>query len=98
MLGIKKSLPPILEILKNAGINNYTTTEFIQGHTTRWGLAWSFCDFSLEKVPGKKSKYLLPKSKKEEKPVMFVIPFGSSLKFDETVNHLKIMFKNLKVI
>lgn len=43
MLGHKTSLLDIIEFLKDSGVENYTTTQFCQGNTTRWGLFWSFC-------------------------------------------------------
>ncbi|XP_053963062.1 U6 small nuclear RNA (adenine-(43)-N(6))-methyltransferase [Anastrepha ludens] len=48
MLGHKSSVGSILGVLDKKQIKNYTTTEFCQGNTTRWGIAWSFStDFSL---------------------------------------------------
>ncbi|XP_001360645.3 U6 small nuclear RNA (adenine-(43)-N(6))-methyltransferase [Drosophila pseudoobscura] len=41
MLGVKASVPKILDYLKERQITNVTTTEFHQGHTTRWAVAWS---------------------------------------------------------
>lgn len=42
MLGVKANVPRILEYLKEKGLKNVSTTEFLQGHTTRWAVAWSF--------------------------------------------------------
>lgn len=42
MIGIKKHVKDLLAKLKAEGITNVTTTEFSQGKTMRWGLAWSF--------------------------------------------------------
>ncbi|XP_067633554.1 U6 small nuclear RNA (adenine-(43)-N(6))-methyltransferase isoform X2 [Eurosta solidaginis] len=42
MLGHKSSVGRILATLNTKQITNYTTTEFCQGNTTRWGIAWSF--------------------------------------------------------
>ncbi|XP_030388117.1 U6 small nuclear RNA (adenine-(43)-N(6))-methyltransferase [Scaptodrosophila lebanonensis] len=42
MLGIKANLPKILDYLKAQNISNTRTTEFYQGHTNRWSVAWSF--------------------------------------------------------
>mmetsp|Transcript_39630 Transcript_39630/g.64246 ORF Transcript_39630/g.64246 Transcript_39630/m.64246 type:complete len:361 (+) Transcript_39630:268-1350(+) len=44
MLGRKVSLKPLKEKLHSYGITNIRLTEFIQGRTTRWGIAWSFTD------------------------------------------------------
>ncbi|KNC33385.1 hypothetical protein FF38_09904 [Lucilia cuprina] len=42
MLGLKSSLVDVLNILKQKDILNVCSTEFHQGNTTRWGVAWSF--------------------------------------------------------
>lgn len=42
MLGHKTSVQPVLQALKTHGITNHCTSEFCQGWTKRWGIAWSF--------------------------------------------------------
>lgn len=42
MLGKKESLKLLIKILKENKIENIGKTEFCQGNTMRWGLAWSF--------------------------------------------------------
>lgn len=52
MLGHKSSMIAIQSKLKSHGITNVCTTEFCQGRTTRWGIAWSFRkDILLRIVP-----------------------------------------------
>ncbi|XP_076435050.1 RNA N(6)-adenosine-methyltransferase mettl16-like [Babylonia areolata] len=69
MLGKKASLVPLKEILRRYKIMNFATTEFCQGKTMRWGLAWSF-DNSIT-FP----KSLFTQGKKEgKKSVVHVIP------------------------
>ncbi|EDW73901.1 uncharacterized protein Dwil_GK19702 [Drosophila willistoni] len=46
MLGVKANVPKILVILKERGIEHVATTEFHQGHTTRWAIAWSYQQFA----------------------------------------------------
>lgn len=49
MVGKKSSLKIIKDKLRKHGITNTCTTEFCQGKTLRWGIAWSFCtDFVLQ--------------------------------------------------
>jgi len=48
MLGRKASLKPLLSLLQKRRIVNTRTTEFFQGRTTRWGIAWSFSQDGLE--------------------------------------------------
>lgn len=74
MVGHKSSLNPLKRLLREVNVVSFKQTEFCQGHTTRWGLAWTFCDIDLRKVPevtlaaSRKSKpkqpfkYILPKS------------------------------------
>lgn len=48
MLGKKKSLIELKKYLKEEKkIENVSETQFCQGHTMRWGLAWSFHDVKL---------------------------------------------------
>jgi len=42
MIGLKRSIRPLIRLLKHHDISNYTVTEFSQGKTTRWGIGWSF--------------------------------------------------------
>lgn len=42
MLGHKSSVDKIIKSLTARGITNFSQTEFCQGHTTRWGIAWTF--------------------------------------------------------
>lgn len=52
MLGHKSSVDKVIKFLLSQGITNFSQTEFCQGHTTRWGVAWTFClDIFLRTVP-----------------------------------------------
>lgn len=42
MLGRKSNLNILVSKLWNVGATVVKTTEFVQGRTSRWGLAWSF--------------------------------------------------------
>ncbi|XP_011307319.1 methyltransferase-like protein 16 homolog [Fopius arisanus] len=44
MIGHKSSLGFLKREFRERGIQNFTWTEFCQGHTKRWGMAWSFLD------------------------------------------------------
>jgi methyltransferase len=51
MLGKKRSLVDLKSYLKNEkNILNVSEAEFCQGHTMRWGLAWSFSESQLPTV------------------------------------------------
>ena len=49
MLGKKKSLCELRAYLtQTLRILNVSETQFCQGRTMRWGLAWSFCNEKLQ--------------------------------------------------
>lgn len=52
LLGKKSSLATVKGMLVEKGIKNFVTTEFCQGKTMRWGIAWTFWhQVSLSNVP-----------------------------------------------
>lgn len=53
MLGVKANVPKIMEYLKQREISNICTTEFHQGHTTRWAIAWSYQERQLKWIEWK---------------------------------------------
>ncbi|XP_072248617.1 RNA N(6)-adenosine-methyltransferase mettl16 [Leuresthes tenuis] len=70
MLGKKCSLAPLKEELRKQGVPKVTHTEFYQGRTMRWALAWSFYDdVTVPSPPSKKRKL-----EKAQKPLSFSIP------------------------
>ena len=42
MIGRKANLKLLISKVRAAGASVVKTTEFVQGQTARWGLAWSF--------------------------------------------------------
>ncbi|KAI7730069.1 hypothetical protein M8C21_004018 [Ambrosia artemisiifolia] len=42
MVGKKSSLKNLISKLREVGVSVVKTTEFVQGQTSRWGIAWSF--------------------------------------------------------
>lgn len=42
MVGRKSNLKYLIAKLWDVGVTIVKTTEFVQGRTSRWGLAWSF--------------------------------------------------------
>lgn len=42
MVGRKTNLKTLISKLREVGVSIVKTTEFVQGQTCRWGLAWSF--------------------------------------------------------
>ncbi|XP_014614985.1 PREDICTED: methyltransferase-like protein 16 isoform X1 [Polistes canadensis] len=54
MLGKRKNSLYFPKFLRKHGIKNFTWTEFCQGYTKRWGIAWSFLSMdicNLRKAP-----------------------------------------------
>ncbi|KAF8874878.1 hypothetical protein CPB84DRAFT_1797148 [Gymnopilus junonius] len=47
MLGKMSSVSTIVQALRARSIMNYAITEFVQGQTRRWAIAWSFSDTHL---------------------------------------------------
>ncbi|XP_036053795.1 RNA N6-adenosine-methyltransferase METTL16 [Onychomys torridus] len=69
MLGKKCSLAPLKEELRIQGVPKVTFTEFCQGRTMRWALAWSFYDDVTVPSPPSKRRRL----EKPRKPITFVV-------------------------
>lgn len=69
MLGKKCSLAPLKDELRKQGVAKVTHTEFCQGRTMRWALAWSFYDdVPVPSPPCKKRKL-----EKARKPLTFTV-------------------------
>ncbi|XP_056139861.1 RNA N6-adenosine-methyltransferase mettl16 [Lampris incognitus] len=69
MLGKKCSLAPLKEELRKQGVPKVTHTEFCQGRTMRWALAWSFYDDVIVPSPPSKKR----KIDKVRKPLTFIL-------------------------
>ncbi|KAG8450715.1 hypothetical protein GDO86_003114 [Hymenochirus boettgeri] len=68
MLGKKCSLAPLKEELRLQGVPKFAHTEFYQGRTMRWALAWSFYNDVIIPNPPKKRKLEKPR-----KPMVFTV-------------------------
>lgn len=60
MIGHKSSLEPLLEELKKNDIKSISQTEFCQGRTVRWAIAWTLTEDKLKKYSSL-SRSKLPK-------------------------------------
>lgn len=96
MLGKKSSLASVKNYLKEKGVTNFITTEFCQGRTTRWGIAWSHVSgIYLNKVPQYERKNM-------RKPTGHSVSFtllkeGLSLDWDRIEKMLEKLFSDLKM-
>lgn len=82
MLGKKCSLAPLKEELQIQGVSKVAYTEFYQGKTMRWALAWSFYDdVTIPAPPFKKRKLEKPR-----KPMLFTVLETTVLMLKEKLN------------
>ncbi|XP_065663992.1 RNA N6-adenosine-methyltransferase mettl16 [Hydra vulgaris] len=63
MLGKKSSLKELVKYIKHNQISKFTTTEFVQGRTMRWGLAWTFTDCFPDTIVNLKKNHVRKKCK-----------------------------------
>ena len=56
MVGRKANLKFLISKLREVGVSIVKTTEFVQGHTYRWGLAWSFASPHKKLIPSNSLK------------------------------------------
>ncbi|EPS95167.1 hypothetical protein FOMPIDRAFT_1054415 [Fomitopsis schrenkii] len=79
MLGKLSSLAEIIALLREHQIDNYAFTEFVQGQTRRWAIAWSFGDAylldSIARISNPSVHWLMPAHNKVQR----VCPEGTSL-------------------
>ncbi|KAG7208917.1 hypothetical protein KM043_015097 [Ampulex compressa] len=102
MVGQKSNLSILIKTLRKEGIQNSTWTEFCQGHTKRWGLAWTFLakdDLDLTKAPViRKIEDTFKKISKQDYNVSIMFPMEEYFSsFTETIEALKKMLKDLHI-
>ena len=51
MVGRKANLKFLISKLREVGVSVVKTTDFVQGQTCRWGLAWSFISPHKKFIP-----------------------------------------------
>lgn len=96
MLGHKSSLVPLKALLREIEVCSFKQTEFCQGHTTRWGLAWTFYDIDLRTIPSSLSNTKV----KSKPPLSYTIPKSSNDNYtlEHTASELRKMFDELKFV
>lgn len=93
MLGVKRNMKPLLEELKQIkNVKSTISTEFRQGNTTRYFIAWTFDDsIDLVKVPNHSKK-----KKNKIKPYSYTLNTFKGTIEDVDVR-LKQLFNELEV-
>ncbi|KAG8181106.1 hypothetical protein JTE90_003155 [Oedothorax gibbosus] len=98
MFGRKKSFVQVMKELQSIKDISYTKTEFCQGNTIRWGIAWTFLDaIDLQKIEQPKPK----KKHQKAKPALFhKIPMTDKRfsKVKKLVKWLHNSFTELKIL
>ncbi|XP_057321922.1 U6 small nuclear RNA (adenine-(43)-N(6))-methyltransferase [Microplitis mediator] len=108
MLGQKSSLAYCKSELRKKNIYNFTWTEFCQGNTKRWGLAWSLIpkdELDLSKAPVIRMKESNTDKSKDYFSTELLFPFNNKFKtindvttgLKQWINELQIEIKELKL-
>lgn len=98
MIGHQKSLPQLKKILRDVEVKSWQETLFCQGNTTRWGLAWTFCDnFDLKKCPDPIKT--IQKQNKTKKPLFYKLQMVDTDDFTATTvsNEILKIFEKLQM-
>lgn len=94
MIGQKSSLPPLKKLIREANVVSFKQTEFCQGRTTRWGLAWTFCDMDI-RTPS--ADIVAAARKLKTKPPLSYCLQADELDLDDVDDKIKIILEKLKV-
>ncbi|XP_076232701.1 U6 small nuclear RNA (adenine-(43)-N(6))-methyltransferase isoform X2 [Calliopsis andreniformis] len=102
MFGRRSNLLFLLKLLKKKNIENATWTEFCQGHTKRWGLAWSFLPkdvINLTNAPViRKSGDYIAKLLREQRPTEIEFPMHDKFSsFENLVHFLEESMEELQI-
>ncbi|KAL3268747.1 hypothetical protein HHI36_007849 [Cryptolaemus montrouzieri] len=95
MIGHKSSLNQLKALLREVEVCSFKQTEFCQGRTTRWGLAWTYLDIDLRKIPEiQKNSKTKPKA-----PLSYIIPNSNNESYrTENINIIiRKILQDLKV-
>ncbi|XP_014770836.1 RNA N6-adenosine-methyltransferase mettl16 isoform X2 [Octopus bimaculoides] len=92
MVGKKQNLLALKYELRSLKVPVFSSTEFCQGKTMRWGLGWSFD----ESVSFTKS-YFKAEKKKEKMPLALCIPTEIAIDFLTLCIHIKELLQELKI-
>ncbi|XP_076653769.1 uncharacterized protein LOC143359610 isoform X2 [Halictus rubicundus] len=102
MFGRRSNLLFLLKLIKKRNIENATWTEFCQGHTKRWGLAWTFLSkdvVNLTNAPViRKSGDYVAKLLREKRPTEIQFPMEDKISsFDRLISFIEETMEELHV-
>lgn len=93
MVGHKSSTVLLKILLRAVEVTSFKQTEFHQGHTTRWGLAWTFQNIDLRKVPA-----LSGNKKKIKPPPKIALPNNEGEdKLEDVVEKVRMILQSLQM-
>ncbi|XP_076278580.1 U6 small nuclear RNA (adenine-(43)-N(6))-methyltransferase isoform X2 [Lasioglossum baleicum] len=102
MFGRRSNLLFLLKLMKKRNIENSTWTEFCQGHTKRWGLAWTFLpkdivDLTTAPVIRKSGDYVA-KLLRKKRPTEIQFPMGDKVSsFDHLISFIEESMEELHI-
>lgn len=95
MIGCKGSLGAVLRMLEEYNVESFDTTQFCQGRTVRWAVAWTFAPLSL------KSNFPLSRRQRQSKLKSPSEPIGWTVKckynLNESVDVLQSLLRESEV-
>nr|XP_033321607.1 U6 small nuclear RNA (adenine-(43)-N(6))-methyltransferase isoform X3 [Megalopta genalis] len=102
MFGRRSNLLFLLKLIKKRNIENATWTEFCQGHTKRWGLAWTYLSkdaINLTSAPViRKSGDYIAKLLRQKRPTEIQFPMKDKiLSFDNLIDSIEESMEELHV-
>lgn len=91
MLGKLSSVIDLVKLLRKNMVSNYAISEFVQGHTRRWAIAWSFADFHLPDSIARISNPNLQSYMPRRNTLHQVIKIPLASRLDSTIDHRSIL-------
>ncbi|KAK5639850.1 hypothetical protein RI129_010661 [Pyrocoelia pectoralis] len=92
MVGHKYHLPQLKKLLREIDVISFKQTDFYQGYTTRWGLAWTFHNIDLRTLP--EATIATAKKLKPKSPLQHKFP---SQQLPDITKMLKDLFEKLSL-
>nr|CAG4643884.1 EOG090X04JL [Lepidurus arcticus] len=91
MLGHKSSVNPVKQALGNTQVASISSTEFCQGNTMRWGIAWTF---QPDTQFSDTSHF---KKVKQKQPLTYLVPRTENYNIQEIANKIRTILTDIQV-